>query len=465
MTTLSNAATTPNIFVKLSDVAELIRGVTYKKEQARETPGPGYLPVLRANNIQDSTLNVESELVYVPEDNVGSAQRLRAGDIVVAMSSGSKHLVGKSAIVLRSWNGSFGAFCAAIRPRVSIDARYLAAYLQSPGYWRVIREKALGVNINNLRRGDLEALDVPLPPLQAQQEIAAEIDKQFSRLDEAVANLKRVKANLKRYKAAVLKAAVEGRLVPTEAELARKEGRDYETGEQLLQSILKTRRKESKGKSKYTESAASQVAQHDPLPTGWAVATIGECFHVAVGATPSRKEPAYWGGDIPWVSSSEVQFGRVKDTREKISRLGHENSSTQLNPAGSVLIGMIGQGRTRGQSAILEIDATNNQNCAAIWVSKTRVLPEYVFYWLWHRYSETRGEGSGNNQQALNKQLVERIPLPLPPLAEQRRMVSEVERLFSIAQFSERLVDANLARTNVLHSAVLGRAFSSVAAR
>ncbi len=85
---------------------------------------------------------------------------------------------------------------------------------------------------------------VPIAPLEQQKRIVAEIEKQFSRLDEAVTNLKRVKANLKRYKAAVLKAAVEGRLVETEAELARREGRNYETGEQLLQRILEERRQQ-----------------------------------------------------------------------------------------------------------------------------------------------------------------------------------------------------------------------------
>jgi len=98
------------------------------------------------------------------------------------------------------------------------------------------------VNINNLRRGDLEEIAVPVAPLDQQKHIVAEIEKQFSHLDEAVANLKRVKANLKRYKAAVLKAAVEGRLVETEAELARREGRSYETGAQLLQRIRETGR-------------------------------------------------------------------------------------------------------------------------------------------------------------------------------------------------------------------------------
>src|SRR5207244_11956956 len=85
-------------------------------------------------------------------------------------------------------------------------------------------------------------ISIRLAPEHEQLEIASEIEKQFTRLDAAVAALKRVQANLKRYRAAVLKAACEGRLVPTEAELARKEGRSYETGTQLLARLLNERR-------------------------------------------------------------------------------------------------------------------------------------------------------------------------------------------------------------------------------
>ena len=243
------AASWPEVVV--SDVSELIRGVTYSKEHATDKPQDGYTPVLRATNIQESRLVLDSDLVFVPDSNVSANQRLRAGDIVVATSSGSKHLVGKSGLVHKDWPGSFGAFCAAIRPKTHIESRYLAAFLQSPSYWKQVGTKALGVNINNLRRGDIESLTLPLPPLGVQREIVAELEKQFSRLDEAVANLQRVKANLKRYKASVLKAAVEGRLVETEATLARREGRTYETGEQLLQRILEERRAKWAGKGKY----------------------------------------------------------------------------------------------------------------------------------------------------------------------------------------------------------------------
>ena len=101
--------------VVISDVAELVRGVTYSKEDSRATPAGGFSPVLRATNIQNSRLVLDADLVYVRSDNVSPTQRLLAGDIVMATSSGSKHLVGKSALMRTDWVGSFGAFCAVLR--------------------------------------------------------------------------------------------------------------------------------------------------------------------------------------------------------------------------------------------------------------------------------------------------------------------------------------------------------------
>ncbi len=187
---------------------------------------------------------------------------------------------------------------------------------------------------------------------------------------------------------------------------------------------------------------------------------MGREFKVVVGATPSRQVPEYWGGTIAWVSSGEVQFGRISSTRERIAEEGLRRSSTQVNPKGSVLLGMIGQGRTRGQAAILDIDAANNQNCAAIWVSAAGSSPEFVFYWLMHRYEKTRQEGSGNNQQALNKARVEAIPVPMPPPQVQLALVAEIERRLSIVREVEAEVDANLKRAQGLRQAVLMRAFA-----
>lgn len=190
--------------VAMGNVSDVIRGVTYSKEEASGAPRVGYTPILRATNIQDSRLLLESDLVFVPDHKVSAAQRLRTGDIVIATSSGSKHLVGKSGLVQSHWSGSFGAFCAAVRPKADVEPRYLAAFLQSPLYWKQVGKKALGVNINNLRRGDIESLTLPLPPLEEQSGIVAELEEQFSRLDDAVANLQRVQANLQRYEKATI---------------------------------------------------------------------------------------------------------------------------------------------------------------------------------------------------------------------------------------------------------------------
>ena len=163
---------------------------------------------------------------------------------------------------------------------------------------------------------------------------------------------------------------------------------------------------------------------------------------------------------MPWVSSGEVSFNRITSTRESITFEGLKNTSTDLHPAGTVLLGMIGEGRTRGQVSILDILACNSQNSAAIRVSEAGTSPEFVFYFFWSQYQETRQIGSGNNQPALNKSRVQEILFPLPPMAEQTRIVAEVERRLSVIQQTEATVEASLARAERLRQSILKQAFS-----
>ncbi|MCP9848409.1 restriction endonuclease subunit S [Cyanobium sp. Morenito 9A2] len=323
----------------------------------------------------------------------------------------------------------------------------------------------------------LRALRLPLAPLREQNRIVEAIESCLTRLDDAMATLERVQRNLKRYRASVLKAAVEGRLVPTEAELARAEGREYEPASVLLERIRAERRRrweeaelaklKAKGKvpkndtwkAKYVEPAGPDTSELPELPEGWCWSSLGELFDIRVGATPSRAKPEFWNGGIPWVSSSEVSFCRITCTRETISEEGLRHSSTQLNPPGSVLLGMIGEGKTRGQAAILNIPACNNQNSAAIWVSTSGLPPEYVYYFLVGEYEVTRGRGSGNNQPALNKSRVQAIPIPLPPLAESHRIVREIDRHESVINSLEESSQLSHARCIRLRQSILKWAF------
>ncbi len=240
---------------------------------------------------------------------------------------------------------------------------------------------ASGTTFLELSGAKAKQIPIPIAPLNQQKQIVAEIEKQFSRLDEGVASLKRVQANLKRYKAAVLKAAVEGRLVETEAELARREGRDYETGQQLLQRILAERRrkweeaelakmkakgkmpKNDKWKQKYKEPAAPDTRNLPELPEGWVWATYSQIGEVITGFTPSTKDPENFGGNIPFLKPTDLDSGyNVVKAREFLSKKGVNRG--RLLPAGSVLVTCIGA--TIGKAGIARVNCATNQqiNCA-----------------------------------------------------------------------------------------------------
>jgi type I restriction enzyme, S subunit len=163
------------------------------------------------------------------------------------------------------------------RPSSILDPQYLLYFLFSPDVRRAARMNMRGA-AGQLRVPSLffEELEIPLPPLGHQRVIVAEIEKQFTWLEAGVAGLRRVQANLKRYRAAVLKAACEGKLVPTEAELARQEGRTYETGAQLLDRILTERRQKWNGKRSYKEPTKPDVATVGKPPEGWTWIELGQ---------------------------------------------------------------------------------------------------------------------------------------------------------------------------------------------
>ena len=162
--------------VKVREIAEQIRGVTFDKAESSKSPATGTLPVLRANNITDSGLVFE-DLVYVPKRRISSKQLLQEGDVVIAASSGSLDVVGKAAMLKRPFEGGFGAFCKVLRPRGEVDPSYFAHFFLTSHYRRRISALAAGANINNLKNEHLDNLELPLPPMEEQRRIAAILDQ------------------------------------------------------------------------------------------------------------------------------------------------------------------------------------------------------------------------------------------------------------------------------------------------
>ena len=180
--------------MRLGDVIEQIRGVSYKPSDLNDNLSDDSVVLLRANNIQDGKI-VLDDVVYVSKSKVSESQFLRQGDILVCTSSGSKELVGKAAFIDEDLPMVFGAFCKVVRPNIEC-CKYMGYFFQSPYYRKHISEASAGANINNLRNEHIADLHFPLPPLEEQRKIAAVLDKisdliakrrtQLDKLDELV---------------------------------------------------------------------------------------------------------------------------------------------------------------------------------------------------------------------------------------------------------------------------------------
>ena len=340
-----------------------------------------------------------------------------------------------------------------LRCKPGYSNAYLAYFINSID----LSQYVTGTAQPKLSQSMMNKILIPVAPPERQEEIVAEIEKQFSRLDEAVANLKRVKTNLKRYKASVLKDAVEGRLVPTEAELARREGRSFETGEQLLQRILETRRNSWSGRGKFRTPDAPE-RDISELPEGWTWSSIDQLADVGTGATPNRSKVEFWvGGDVPWVTSGVANGDYVDKASEFVTERALAETNLTLYPAGTLLVAMYGEGKTRGKCAELRIPATTNQALAALQVNDQ--VRAYLRHFLELNYEEMRKVASGGVQPNLNLSLVRTVAVPLPPVGEQVRIVAEVDRRLSLIRGVETEIDANLKRAQALRQSVLSKSF------
>ena len=422
----------------------------------------GTIPWVKSGELPDGIVIQNSEYISDEAISNSSAKLLPAGTLLVALYGAT---VGKLGILSRP-AATNQAVCA-IFPSEAIDTKFLFWYLLAKRPWLI--GQAAGGAQPNISQGVVRSLMVPVMPLQAQREIVAELEKQFSRLDEAVANLQRVKANLKRYKASALKDAVEGRLVPTEAELARREGRNFETGEQLLQRVLAMRRGQWKAKGKYKEPPPVELPMLQEVPDGWTWCGIE---HVSVSDKNALKagpfgsalkkefyvETGYKIYGQEQVIRGDANYGDYFIDGEKFREL----ESCAVKP-GDVLVSLVG---TAGKVLVLPADAAPgiiNPRLIKLSLNLAVVLPEYVAYVLQSPVASRffKAQAHGGTMDILNLGIVKSLPMPFPPIGEQRRIVDEVDRRHSLIRGVEAEVDANLKRAQSLRQATLQAAFSA----
>jgi type I restriction enzyme, S subunit len=383
----------------------------------------------------------------------------REGDAIIISAVGAR--CGKCFLARGRWSAIANTHVVWPDPEKA-DIKFLWYLLNDEQFW--IRSGSAQPFVAVRKTFEKEVF---VPPLPEQRRIVAEIEKQFTRLEAGVAALRRVQANLKRYRAAVLKAACEGRLVPTEAALARsprstKNGPPaYETGEALLARILTERRQNWQGRGQYKEPVAPDTTKLSLLPEGYTWASFGQICRVQGGF--AFKSTDYVKEGVPLVRISNLVNGRVQVSEDTVFL---PPDFATANPAfvlrkGDVLIAT--SGATTGKMATMEEDipALLNQRVGRFVLSSAELSnAKFVSYLVMQITQKVLKDAYGAAQPNISPSEIEEMPIPLPPLAEQTRIVAEVERRLSVVEELEAVVTANLQRATRLRQSILQRAFT-----
>ena len=220
---------------------------------------------------------------------------------------------------------------------------------------------------------------------------------------------------------------------------------------------------EIEGYQKIIDGARQVLDNYKPhivVDPDWAEVSVGDIASIRSGGTPDRSNDSYWGGNIPWVKTGQIDFNVIDSADEFITQAGMENSAARLFPAGTILMAMYGQGVTRGRVAILGIEATTNQACAAIEVTSDSADRNFLYWTLAGKYEELRAisESRGGNQSNLNAQLIREVKIPLPDLPTQRAIVAEIEAEQSLVNANRELIRRMEAKVKAAIDRVWGAA-------
>ena len=437
------------------------------KVRPRDAPDQSFT-YLDIASIDNSLFQVVSPKEYWGKDAPSRArQRVRGGN---TLFSTVRTYLKNIALVPPEFDGEIAStgFCV-LNPSDETDDRLIFYFVQADEFVSRLNPLQRGTSYPAVRDDDVRAQPIPLPPVAEQHRIVAEIEKHFTRLDAAVAALKRAQANLKRYRAGVLKAACEGKLVPTEAELARAEGRDYQPAGRLLERILAERRARwqsgEKRRRKYNEPAAPDTSNLPELPEGWAWVTVEQ----AILGTPQNgiyKAKTQYGDGVPILRIDDFQdfFLRERENLQRLRLSSYEQDVYGLSTH-ELIINRVNSPSHLGKCLVVPdsiLPAVFESNMIRIRPNRF-VDAFFVAHYL--RSIDGRPRLTANakwavNQASINQRDICETCVPLPPLAEQLRIVAEVERRLSVIQQAEAAVEASLKRAGRLRQSILKLAFS-----
>ncbi|MBO6506819.1 MAG: restriction endonuclease subunit S [Kordiimonadaceae bacterium] len=383
---------------------------------------------------------------------------------------------GKMAVVPELCNGfGFGSTeFHVLRPKPGIDAKYLYYFVSSQSFRSEAERNMTGaVGQRRVPTAYLKECRIPVAPLHLQKGIVAEIEKQFSRLDEAVSNLNRVKANLKSYKAAVLKAAVEGKLT----EEWRKAHPGVEPASKLLDRILAERRAKweeaelakmkTKGKppktddwkQKYNGPPGPEASNLPWIPDTWTWVTLPQLGELNRGKSKHRprNDPKLYGGDYPFVQTGDVRQanGKLQDWTQTYSEEGLRQS--RLWPEGTLCITIAAN---IADTALLGFDACFPDSVVGFIAKHQEVETGFLEFFLRTAKENLERFAPATAQKNINLKVLERVAIALPPYQEQKKIIEEIEKRFSVSESLDLAFETNQKRAVRLGQSILKKGYS-----
>ena len=350
--------------VHIGDVAETSSGATPPRAKQQEYFDGGTIPWVKTLDLNNSSILETDECVTPSALQQTSLRLYPSGSVLVAMYGGFNQ-IGRTGILTK--DATINQALTAIRPDQSrLSPRFLLNYLNfRVEYWKSVASSSR--KDPNITGRDVREFPIPLPPLIEQEaagEALQDIQDQILMLNELIA------------KKRGLKQAVMQELLTGKRRLPGFEGE-------------------------------------------WEVKRLGDFAECTSGGTPTTGVSAYWGGPIRWMSSGELHLKRVTEVSGRITPAGLENSSAKLLPPRCVLVGLAGQGKTRGTAAMNLVELSTNQSIAAV-LPNSSFIPEYLYHSLDARYEELRELSSGSGGRGgLNLSLIKSLHLPMPIPEEQ----------------------------------------------
>lgn len=389
---------------RIGDLVELTNGYPFDSAQF---DSDGALPLVR---IRDLFLDEFATYVAgpIPEQVV-----LRDGDIVIGMD-GDFDLA-----VWRRGPAALNQRMCLLRPRHGVDARFVAYAL--PRSLRVLNDLTYATTVKHLSSFEILSERIGCPSVDGQRAIADYLDTETTQIDSLMAA-----------KGSLLQLLSERRRAHIDWLLGQFAGARFRADLPWLSAV----------------------------PDDWPSVHLGLLTDVFSGSTPTTDRSSE--GEVAWTTSGELDQEIIRQPTSYISDDVRRAAGLRMAPAGSVVVGLVGQGRTRGMSATLAIDSTLNQNIAAIVPRDRRLNPEYLALLLTLAYDDLRNGGRGGNQAALNSELLRAYRIPLAPIREQRRLVeiarTERDGDERVSALLRRSVDLLLERRQALiTSAVTGQ--------